>query len=562
MKNSFSSNPRVRIDDLAFTYIDDPKLEAFLHHEIEKWWNVVDWNVAKEEIINRVRGILLSTENAAIAWCGWSVQAREMFNEIIELFASEDVEWYLLSNETEAEADVSAEKTPIKRTSLDTWKAENFLLTINVERHCPEIFHSRQASYDAAFLSPFTDEKCAARMWESSLGAMEEFLKKLSNDLETNKVIIFIALRHGNFPSIEHIAKGLRSVPNIKVYGVYLESDIPDGVYDNSFTCHCSLALLAEILDCLPPLVVYLQAHASWAYLSQFIKIINNQLKVVQEVYDWMGAFITDEKLFVQEGAFSTQQIGVIRKAEDYICNHLHGYLYKDNGAWMKKRVKESHTPALKIYPCPSSGYLHKPTAPQSDSPIKLVYAGQISHRHQSQRIFGDMYYMPVIKDLTNQGFHLTIYNALHHSRKYPAELYKEYYSEAKISPLFEFKKGIPMPEIIDELNGKYHYGLIAYYFEDDLGVGMNHLKGTMASKLFTYLSAGLPVIVSEQFEYMAEIVSGEGIGLVVSRNDLQGLTNLLSHVKYKEVLENVRYAQKKYSMDMQIPKLKKMLGV
>jgi glycosyltransferase involved in cell wall biosynthesis len=558
MKNSFKF-PQLAVDDLLFEYIDDPEADIFLRQDLKKHWNVVDWDFAKEEIIGQIRDIF-PAGNVSIAWCGWSAQAKKIFSEVSIVFSTEKIEWYLLSNDENIT--VSSDDIPIKKIPLDSWAPENFILTINVERYCPQIFYSFNVSCNTIFVSPFTDQYCSARMRELGHDSMITWLKNLNEDIENNRIVIFVALRHGNFPSIEHIANELRQVPGVKVYAIYLEPDVPVDVYDNVYICNYSLALLSELLALLPPIVVYLQAHASWAYLSQLINAINPQLKVVQEVYDWMGAFISDEKLFAQEGVFSSQQISLMQKSEDYICNHLHGYIYKDNGAWMQQRVKESRTPAVKIFPCPSLSYLHKPHSPQNSFPIKLVYAGQVSHRQQPKKIFGDMYYMPLVKDLTCQGFHLTIYNALSHGKKYPPELYKEYLDEEKASPLFEFKKGIPMPGIIEALNGKYHYGLLAYYFEDDLGVGSDHLKGTMASKLFTYLAAGLPVIVSEQFEYMAKIVLDDGIGVVVSRNDLRDLTSVVEQIDYAEMLGNINYAQKKYSMSSQISGLQKLLMI
>jgi glycosyltransferase involved in cell wall biosynthesis len=249
-----------------------------------------------------------------------------------------------------------------------------------------------------------------------------------------------------------------------------------------------------------------------------------------------------------------------MKESEDYIRNFSDGYIYKDDGSWMKDKVRNSSSPSLKIYPCPPLAYLKEPKEPEKNAVIKLVYAGQVSHERQSKKIFGDMYYIPVIKDLTNQGFHVTVYNAVQNTRRHPLELYQEYLDEADNSDLFEFKSGIPMPDILDELHGKYHFGLIAYYFEDDLHVGKDHIKGTMASKLFTYLASGMPVIVSDQFEYMAKIVESEGIGIVVARNDLQNLARLLDSFDYQEMLDNVLLAQQKYNIDSKIPEIMELL--
>ena len=549
---------RMKINDLLFPHIDNSDLVEYLHHEISASWEPVDWCIAEKAVLSRINDLFSEEKPVHIAWYGWTKRAQKIFNRASALFSGKNIQWFLVSDSSE----IPIETRLIERISFSTWSSRDFQLTINMDRHCPAEFQSFKELCGAGFFSPFIDNTCNALMWDAGLLSISQWLEKLKEDLKANRVIVFVALRHGNFPTIEHVAKGLREVSGVKAYGIYIESEIPDDVYDVAISCNDSLGLFAELLCRLPPLTIYLQAHARWAYLSQFIRAANSELKIVQEVYDWMGAFIADEQLVSHEGVFSPQQVKLMLQSEDFICRHIDGYIYKDGGAWMNNKVKRSIAPSLKIYPCPPASYFEAPIHPRNNAGIKLVYAGQISHKRQSKKIFGDMYYMPLIKDLTGQGFRLTLYNAVHHSRKHPAEYYKEYIDEAENSELFEFKKGIPMPGIINELNGRYHYGLIAYYFENDLRVGENHLKGTMASKLFTYLAAGIPVILSEQLEYMAEIVEKEGFGIVVSKGEIQSLADVLAKVNYIEMLENVRHAQEKYSIEAQLPKLCKMLGL
>jgi hypothetical protein len=550
-------NEHVCIDDLKFPYIINPGLDKFLRKELKNAWAVKDWQQMRLEVCSEVDNLLMNGGKKNIAWHGESPQAYLVFCDLLKKYKHEGLKWFWIARELGA----IDNQLGAKNITVNDWKANGFGLTVVADHDAAKVFKSDKPA-DKNIISPFSDKDCQIRAWNANFRNAEKFAEKINTEVIDNKVVVFIALRHGNFPSIEHIANSLKQISGVKVYGLYLEPDTPGNVYDDIFSCNYSLGLLAEVLRRLSPVSIYLQAHARWAYLGQFVKSINKDLRVIQEVYDWMGAFISDERLFSDEGVFTLDQISLMQQAEDYICHSSDGYLYKDDGPWMKERVNESKCPSIKLYPGPPSRFYKTPVEPIESDVVKLVYAGQVSHVRQSRKIFGDMYYMPLLKDLTGQGFHVTIYNAVQNSRRTPAELYKEYLDEAVNNELFEFNDGVPMPEILDELHGIYHYGLIAYYFDDDLHVGVDHLRGTMASKLFTYIASGLPVIVSEEFGYMARIVETEGIGIVVGKKDLKNLTPVLAACDYNELLNNIMAAREKYSIESKIPEIMELLGI
>ena len=56
----------------------------------------------------------------------------------------------------------------------------------------------------------------------------------------------------------------------------------------------------------------------------------------------------------------------------------------------------------------------------------------------------------------------------------------------------------------------------------------MDHINGTMASKLFTYIASGIPVIISKELEYMSRFVVENGIGIVLSQDEMSALSTVL----------------------------------
>ena len=92
------------------------------------------------------------------------------------------------------------------------------------------------------------------------------------------------------------------------------------------------------------------------------------------------------------------------------------------------------------------------------------------------------------------------------------------------------------------------------------LVVGQRHLKGALASKLFLYWAAGLPVLVSDELEYMATLVRQTVAGLVVSRTALDTLAQRLGDLDYSELQVRVVEAQRQYHIERFLPAVTALL--
>jgi hypothetical protein len=401
---------------------------------------------------------------------------------------------------------------------------------------------------------------------EDSHAALSELPGFIKNILQAKqsgkKVVLFLAVTQGSFPSIEYIARAVKERNDLEVFGVYLMSEPPEKVYDHTIFCGESLYVLAEILSHLQGISLYLQAHGRWSFLSQFIKLVNPDLRVVQEVYDWMEAFIGDRELFTKEGLFTDIEIEMIMESEKFIRTETDGYIYKDGGEWIKQKVEVSKAPSLQILPCPPIRLMKEPRLKQKTQKAKLVYAGQVMSKKSLKHIFGDLDYIQIIRDITGQGLSVTVYNSVFYSRIFPEELYDDYLQESKKNDLFQFKTGIRVKEVIDRMHDHFDYGLMIYYFDDEIAVGKEHLRGSMASKLFTYLAAGIPVLISEELQYMAEFVKTHGVGIVVSENQISSLNKIISNADYSGMISNIKKTQRKYNMERYLPGICDLLRI
>jgi hypothetical protein len=402
-------------------------------------------------------------------------------------------------------------------------------------------------------------EKVAKRRDEK-----DAFLNSLQVESKQRQVVIFIAVHQGNFPSIEFIAHGFKADENLSIHGIYINSPPPDNLFNSDFFCQGSLAVFQDLISSLPGVTVYLQSHAKWIFLNSLLRQSNSKLTIYNEIYDWMEPLVGDnQEFFAKEGLFSTLEMEWINDGEEYVRNNSDGYLYKGGGSWMDGILKKATAPSLHMLPCNPKAWNIPPVSKTDiDDSIRVVYTGQIKASGDRPELLGHMNFMPMIDDLSRQGVGVTIYIPTHFSKDQAKCVFWEYYNVADNNPLFEIKLGVVQPALFKKLHGAFTFGLMTNYLEADNKVGINHFHEAVSSKIFTYLASGLPVLIGEEYSFMAKLIVKEGVGVVITREQLNNLDVALADVDYQQLLVNVERFQEKYNIEAFLPKLKEFMGL
>jgi hypothetical protein len=403
-----------------------------------------------------------------------------------------------------------------------------------------------------------------SRRWSVTPEALErviEFATQLRAASRTGRAVLFVAVHRENFPTLGYLVHGLRQ-QGVRAFGVYLMPDIDEAQpepFEACTSCRGSYGTLSELMLRAPDVPVYLQAHATRAFLSQLIHALRPELRVFQEVYDWMDAFVdpAHEAVFEQEQVFTRGDIDVMRASERYVRTRTSGFVYKDGGAPLAQLLAESTVPSVQLMPCPPKSFQREPL-PGPSGPWQLAHAGGLRSAGAS-RAFADLYAIPLYRELLAQGLELSVFPSAVNPSGFEAA-FGDYRRLAEAEPRAHLRDHLSLPELIEALHGNFHYGILLYHFNPDLIVGQRHLRGALASKLFVYWAAGLPVLVSEELEYMATLVRETGAGLVVGRSELSGLAERLRQVDYQVLQARVSDAQERYHIERFLPAVTALL--
>lgn len=388
-----------------------------------------------------------------------------------------------------------------------------------------------------------------------ALARAEQFSARLNEASRQGGALLFVAVHRENFPTLTYLVHGLRE-QGVRAFGVYLMSPVDEAEpapFEDCTSCRGSWGLLTEILLRAPDVPVYLQAHATRVFMSQFFHALRPQLRVFQEVYDWMDAFVDPqhEAVFEEERVFTRAEIEVMRASERYVRTQTSGFIYKDGGSPLAQLLAESTVPSVQLMPCPPKEFQLAPR-PAPPGPLRLAHAGGLRSAGIS-RAFADIYTVPLYRDLLAQGCDVTVFPSAVGPNGFEAA-FGDYRRLAEEHPRAHLREHLELRELTHALRGQFHYGILLYHFNADLIVGQRHLRGALASKLFVYWAAGLPVLVSEELEYMASLVRETGAGLVVTRSELPSLARRLEQQDYPALQARVVEAQQRYQIEHFLP--------
>lgn len=177
---------------------------------------------------------------------------------------------------------------------------------------------------------------------------------------------------------------------------------------------------------------------------------------------------------------------------------------------------------------------------------FKFAFAGFVPPKIEARprEFFNDAQYFTTAELILRQGFCLHVYNDRVRAKELTLELdYREHECLVKSYPNYKFSLGSYGTGITQKLS-EYDFGLMIYDFKD-IVFGENHFRCMIPSKFFLYVEACLPILVSNKFTALSELVFRHKIGIIFDEDDLFQIKNKLLSVNVLELKKNMNKYRK-----------------
>lgn len=235
--------------------------------------------------------------------------------------------------------------------------------------------------------------------------------------------------------------------------------------------------------------------------------------------------------------------------SEKYSFEHAHGLIAESLEPCQAFRLFQINKKHPRIYfpnYCEASKNVES-TKKLSDNELHLVYVGSIRGSQDDPKEHGNIQMHWLINSLNEQKIHFHVYPNPNMSRV----VYDEYYEMDKNLPYFHMHESLKPAELTKEI-AQYHYGLIPFFNEDTNRSPMKRYYSA-SLKIFNYVEAGLPILISNDMGHQRWLFQRYGIALGMDKKDFYQLENRLGGIQYEELIANLMEKRKVLTLENQI---------
>ncbi len=280
------------------------------------------------------------------------------------------------------------------------------------------------------------------------------------------------------------------------------------------------------------PAVIYLRTspHTQSEFLASHLHEQHGKARILHEFYD-MSALFSDGFLRRHSG-YDDEACRAARLGTYHAARHGQLLIGKVGGAQWEKLVGAIPADAVTFFPLPDndppevSAKVEVPV----DRPLRLAFAGSMTAweiLRPGEGVPGANF-LRFFEAATAAGTaEVTIFNAAHRTG--------EQDSDARFQPLMERYGAATGP--IRYYRALDQDRLLAAFADFDLGLCCSHYpedrveplsRSVMANRFAGYLAAGLPVIVDNRFEFMADLITRFEAGIVIAPEAMADLPDRL----------------------------------
>ncbi len=299
-----------------------------------------------------------------------------------------------------------------------------------------------------------------------------------------------------------------------------------------------SIAILVMELEKKKPKLVYVRDQFTTGnVIALFIKLMFPKIKVILEMYDVMRLFFSNPQVMKKYWYWDDMDYRCAFIAENEGFDIIDAVVHKEKCLAMEELTEKRNIGVLCYKPFMPLPHLEVQKKYDPNN-VRLVWAGALIPSSLSPELFGDGQIINILKIISAQGLAVDLVTG--HSSIHELDgVLQDYRELIEMNTGVDFQPGMERRELVETIAATYDYGLLLNNIEN-IKIRKSGFESTFSSKLLTYIYAGVPVIVSQELEYMANIVSKYQLGIVVRNDEILGLGQIVKESEYEMLKVNI----------------------
>jgi len=391
------------------------------------------------------------------------------------------------------------------------------------------------------------------REYQSRL-TIKQLINKVNRNTGKKKILFLVGHPTFDFLGMSVYLRKTGQYETILLMENPLLIDVMERYFDAVYVYN-SFYDVAFIIGNVTPYVIHTQGAINYYFFAIIAKLLSSS-KVVIGLYDIPTFGFSKEdynriwcKTDTMLDAFVAEEFAF--KGSDGVLVTIHSL---EAGQILKERCR-SDVPMMEFHSYPCEEFIGDGEKfSDLDGGIHIVYGGIVISPNRPRRLYGDVQFMKLIDKLTGQGIYFDIYPSPHFRSSSTRRRSSDYIKLSEESPFFNFRQAV-LPDMAPREFAKYDFASMMYLL-DGVEFDREHYRMTIPSKFFKYMEAGLPVIVTEELQYVSRLVKEYEIGIVVSQKEIDNLSEIIKSYDYDKLRANVKEAQKQFSMERHIGRL------
>ncbi len=329
--------------------------------------------------------------------------------------------------------------------------------------------------------------------------------------------------------------------------------------FDGVITTHGSLNITQRLITRLKPDIFHVQCCMWFTALGRIAIENRGSAKVTCEFYDITSIYADRRELLTN---WEKETIDFEMAMENYIVKNSDGIITRFP-EWAIDELRERNNSTvphvrMQAYPCEEFISYSDRKLSEGEKSIRTVFAGGLvptNERHPAN-LFPESGTPLAYRTILEQDIGIDVFQILHSEIKEGEHGYNDYIRLAEEFPNFRLLTGVSPDKLAESLS-VYNFGILLFdYNMETSRISETQRRSVVATKIFSYLEAGIPVLVNAEYEEMAHIVSNHGLGLALHSSEITVLREKIESCDYSALVESVKRFNQEQSMEKMISRL------